>query len=137
MVNNGLGDSTTPDTETITVEANSEIDAGDALAIKQDATEGRLPVVDPLQDDTTPNVDQEAGVASEDIESGETGTMQIGGGVIANVATGISQGERLSAGSTAGQLVSEDDGPWLALSGEGETDRAGTSLDANEAEVYL
>lgn len=136
MVNNDLGD-LTGDAETITVEANSAISAGDAVAIKQDATEGRLPVIDGLQDDTTPNVDQEAGVALEAIADGEQGTIALGGPVIANVASGISQGERLGAGTTEGQFASQDDGPILALSGEGETDRAGTSLGANEAEVYL
>jgi len=61
----------------------------------------------------------------------------LGGPVVANVATGISQGERLGAGTTAGQYASVDDGPVLALSGEGETARDGTSLGANEAEVYF
>ena len=131
-----LGD-TTGDDFSITVEAGEDITAGDALAIKQDASEGRFPVAVKLQDDTTPNIDQEAGVATADISSGDNGDAVLSGPVIANVASGISQGERLGAGTTAGQFVSEDDGDYLALSGEGETARDGTSLAANEAEVYL
>lgn len=136
MSNNDLGDPT-GDAEKITAEANGAISAGDAVAIKQDATEGRYPVIDGLQDSTTPNVDQEAGVAVDDFEDGEIGTIVLSGPVIANVASGINQGERLGAGATEGQFASQDDGPVLALSGEGGTDRAGTSLGANEAEVYL
>lgn len=136
MVNNGLGD-TTGEVETRTVEASGAVTAGDIVAIKQDASEGRRPVVAQAQDDTSPNIDQVAGVALEDIGDGETGTVAISGSLIANVATGINQGERLDAGTTAGQAVSSDGGPLLALSGEGETDTAGTALAANEAEVYL
>lgn len=136
MVNNALGD-LTGDGDTTTVEAGGAISAGDVLAFDQGATEGRLPVAVPAQDDTTPDIDQVAAIANEDIASGEEGTVTLGGPVIANVATGISQGERLSAGTTAGQGASVDGGELLALSGEGGTDSAGTSLGAGEAEVYL
>lgn len=142
MSNNGLGDITTADAETLTVEGSSDgdtsaISAGDAVALDQGATEGRYPVAIQLIDDTTADKDQEFGVATEDITDGSNGTVVVDGGVIANVASNISQGERLGAGTTAGQLVSQDDGLWVAASGEGGTDRAGTSLSANEAEVLL
>jgi hypothetical protein len=131
-----LGDTTGED-YSITVEAGSALTAGDAVAIDQGATEGRFPVVVPLQDDTTPDTDQEAGVITTDVDSGDTGEAVLDGPVIANVAADINQGERLGASATAGQLASEDDGPILALSGEGGTARDGTSLGANEAEVFL
>lgn len=131
-----LGD-TTGDDFSITVEAGSALTAGDAVAIDQGATEGRFPVAVPLEDDTTPDTDQEAGVVTTDVSSGETGEAVLDGPVIANVATGASQGERLGAGTTPGQLAVEDDGPILVLSGEGGTARDGTSLGSNEAEVFL
>jgi len=131
-----LGDTTGED-YSITVEAGEALEAGEAVAIDQGATEGRFPVAALLQDDTTPDVDQEAGVVTTDVASGETGEVVLDGPVVANVASGISQGERLGAGTTAGQYASVDDGPVLALSGEGGTARDGTSLGANEAEVYF
>lgn len=142
MVNNGLGDITSPNAHTVTVEGSSDADtdaisAGDAVALDQGATEDRYPVAIQLIDDTTADKDQEFGIATEDIADGDNGTVAVGGSIIANVATGISQGERLGAGTTSGQLVSEDDGSWVAMSGEGETDTAGTSLASNEGEVLL
>jgi len=131
-----LGDTTGEDFS-ITVEAGGALTAGDAVAIDQGATEGRFPVAVPLQDDTTPDTDQEAGVVTTDVASGDTGEAVLDGPVVANVAAGVSQGNRLGAGVTAGQYAIEDDGDVLALSGAGGTARDGTNLDANEAEVFL
>ena len=137
MSNNGLGDTTTPDNRTTTVEATEDIDAGDIVAIKQDEDDARLPPAAKAQDDTSPNVDQVAGVAMEDIDNEEYGTILLSGGVIANVAADVSAGERLDVSAVAGQADTADGGPLLALSDEGGTDRAGTALADNEAEVYL
>jgi len=134
--NNGLGDDTTPNPDTITVEAGEAITAGDAVALDQTAADGRFPTAVQLNSGST-DEDQEAAVAKGDIASGETGTVQVGGGVIANVASGISQGEHVGVSSTAGQFASEDGTGIVAWSNEGGIDRAGTSLGANEAEIYL
>lgn len=136
MSNNGLGDTTKGETDTITVNAGEDIDAGDAVAINQAASSGRFPEVVDLNSGSV-DEDQEAGVALEDISSGSNGTILLSGAVIANVASGISQGEHLGASATTGQFASEDGTGILALSDEGGTDRAGTNLAANEAEVYL
>jgi len=135
--NNGLGDSTGvgPYAST-TVEANSAISAGDVVAINQGAADQRHKLVDPA-DSATANIDQAFGVATEDIAAGERGTVQTSGSVIAAVNTGVSQGARLTTGAPVGQFADGDGTPVVALSNEGGTDSAGTSLAANEAEVLL
>lgn len=133
--NNELGD-TTGDATGITVEAGGAISAGDVVALDQAAGSGRFPSAKPANSGTAA-IDQVAGVAAEDIASGETGTVTVSGPCIANVASGVSQGGRLSTSTTAGQFADADGGEALLLSNEGGTDRAGTSLGANEAEVYL
>lgn len=137
MVNNELGDITSRHADTKTVEATEDISAGDSIAIDQSEDDDRYAPAAQLQDDTTPNVDQMAGVALEDIDNGDRGTVLLGGSVIANVATGVNAGERLDASTTAGQLDTEDGGPAVAWSDEGGTDSAGTDLGDNEAEVSL
>jgi len=134
--NNGLGDGTTPDDCAITVEAGEDVSAGDALALDQTANDGTPPTVVGLDSGST-DEDQEFGVAKEDISSGGTGAAQVSGGIIANVASGISQGEHLGASATGGQFASEDGTGIVAWSNEGGTDRTGTNLGTNEAEVYL
>jgi hypothetical protein len=136
MSNNGLGDTTGPDPRTITVEAGEDIGAGDAVALDQTANDGRFPTAVELNSGST-DEDQEAGVALEDVSSGSNGTIVLEGTVIANVASGISQGEHLGASATVGQFASEDGTGIVALSNEGGTDRAGTNLSANEAEVLI
>ena len=136
MVNNGLGDATGR-TRTMTVEATEDISAGDAVAIDQSEGDDRYPPGAQALDDTSPDVDQVAGVASQDIDNGDRGAIVLSGPVIANVASDVDAGERLGTGTTAGQFVSEDDGLVLALSDEGGTDSAGTDLGANQAEVHL
>lgn len=136
MSNNGLGDATTADPDTMTVNAGEAISAGDAVALDQTANDGRFPTVVQLNSGST-DEDQEFGVATEDISSGSNGTVQVDGGIIANVASGISQGEHLGASATVGQFASEDGTGIKAVSNEGGTDRSGTSLGSNEAEVLL
>ena len=119
MSNNGLGDTTTSNPDTITVNAGEAITAGDAVAIDQTASADRFPSVVQLNSSST-DEDQEAGVATEDISSGSNGTIVLDGGVIANVASGISAGEHVGASSTAGQFASEDGTNILALSDEFE-----------------
>lgn len=136
MSNNSLGDSTGPDPRTLTVNANESISAGDAVAIDQTGSDDRRPHIVGLDNGST-DEDQVAGVALEDFSNDDNGTILVEGSVIANVATGISQGERLGSGATAGRFASEDGAPALALSDEGGTDTAGTNLSSNEAEVLL
>ena len=136
MVNNGLGDATGR-TRTMTVEATENISAGDAVAIDQSEGDDRYPPAAQALDDSSPDVDQVAGVASQDIDNGDRGTIVLSGPVIANVADNVNAGERLNTSATAGQLASEDDGPALALSDEDGTDSAGSALGSNEAEVHL
>lgn len=135
--NNGLGDSTGvgPYAAT-TVEANSQISAGDVVALNQGAADQRYKLADPANSGTA-DIDQVLGVATEDIAAGERGTVQTSGSVIAAVNTGVSQGARLTTGTTAGQFADGDGTPVRALSDEGGTDSVGTSLAANEAEVLL
>jgi len=132
---NTLGD-TTGGHLSRTVEAGEDITAGDAVALDQTASDDRFPTVVQLDSGATDN-DQEAGVAHEDISSGERGSVVLRGPVIANVAGGVSQGERLGASATVGQFASEDGANALALSNEGGEDSTGTSLSGNEAEVLL
>jgi predicted RecA/RadA family phage recombinase len=133
--NNGLGDAT-GDAAGMTVEANATISAGDVVALDQGASAGRFPIGAPANSGTA-DIDQVFGVAAEDIASGERGTVWVEGAVIANVASGVSQGARLSTSTTAGQAADADGGALRLLSDEGGTDRLGTSLAANEGEVYL
>ena len=133
--NNGLGDTAGP-YRSITCEAQEDISAGDAVAVDQTGSDGRYPKVVQL-DNGSADEDQTAGVATADISSGNNGDVVLSGAVIANVATGVSQGERLGSGATAGRFASEDGGHALMLSNEGGEDRAETNLSANEAEVFL
>ena len=135
--NNGLGDSTGigPYAGT-TVEANSQISAGDVVAINQGASDQRHKLADPANSGTA-DIDQVFGVAKEDIAAGERGTVQTSGSVIAAANTGVSQGARLTTGTNAGQFADGDGAPVRAVSDEGGTDSVGTSLSANEAEVLL
>jgi len=133
--NNDLGDAT-GDTVGLTYEANAAVSAGDAVALDQSASAGKFPIAAPANSGVA-DTDQVAGVAAEDIASGERGTVWVEGPCIAAVNGGISQGARLAAGTTDGQFADSGGGNALALSDEGGTDRLGTSLAANEAEVYL
>jgi hypothetical protein len=133
--NNGLGDAT-GHTVGLTVDAQEDISAGDAVAIDQTGGDGRFPKAVQLNNGSA-DEDQTAAVAAADISSGDTGPVYVSGPVIANVASSLSQGERLGSGATAGRFASEDGGHALMLSNEGGTDRLGTNLDANEAEVLL
>lgn len=141
MVNNELGDST-GDTESETVEAGADITQGDALAINQSATDQRYPIAEPGNSNDA-NLDVFAGVAAENITSGNRGKMYLGGEVIAFVNSSVSHGVDLDLGDAstggidAGELDESDGGPVLALSSEGGTDTAGSNLDAGEAEVYF
>jgi hypothetical protein len=135
--NNDLGDATTGDGYAArTVEANESITAGDFVALDQSAGDNNVPQIVQLNNGNT-SEDQLAGVATEDFSNGDTGTVQTAGWVVGNVATGISMGERLGSGGTAGRAASEDGGHALAWSNEGGTDQTGTNLSGNEAEVYL
>jgi len=135
--NNALGDYTGYGEKSgMTVEANSAISAGDVLAINQGASDQRFKLVDPANSGTA-NIDQVAGVATEDIASGERGNMAVSGSYIASVDTGVSQGANLATGTNAGQFADGDGTGTVALSNEGGTDSTGTSLAANEAEVLL
>lgn len=136
MVNNGLGDATGR-TRTMTVEATEAISAGDAVAIDQSEADDRYPPAAQALDDTSPNVDQLAAGANEDIDAGERGTVTLSGPVIMNVADGVNAGERLSPSAVGGQLDTDDGGHALALSDEGGTDSAGSDLADNQAEVHL
>jgi len=135
--NNGLGDATTGDGYAArTVEANESISVGDFVALDQTASDNNVPQIVQLDNGDT-NEDQLAGVAKEDFSNGDTGTVQTDGWVVGNVETGISMGERLGSGGTAGRAASEDGGNAVAWSNEGGTDQTGTNLAGNEAEVYL
>jgi hypothetical protein len=135
--NNALGDTTFPGDCQITVEANATVSAGDVLAIDQGATQDqKKPIVAPAASGTA-DIDQAAGVATEDIASGGEGSMLVTGSVIAAVDTGVSAGASLTASTTAGQYADGSDGPAVALSDEGGTDSTGTSLGSNEAEVFV
>lgn len=135
--NNGLGDSTgLGPYAAITVEANSTISEGDVVAINQSASDQRYKLVDPATSGTA-DIDQVTGVAKDDIASGERGTVQVSGSVIASVDSGVAQGANLATGTNAGQFADGDGTGIVALSNEGGTDSTGTSLAANEAEVLL
>lgn len=134
-----LGDTTGPGDNTKTFEdgAGEDLTAGDAAAIDQ--SDGNVY----LADSNDANRGEFAGIVSETAASGETVVLYLGAptGVTANVATGVSAGERLGvpdsslAGENAGQLVASAGGLVLALSDEGGTTADGRGLDANEGEV--
>ena len=141
MSNNGLGDATGP-TRTKTVEAEATVSAGDALAINQSAAADRYPIVAP-GDTNDSNLDEFAAVAAEDISSGSRGNAVFEGPVIAFTNSSVVAGMRLGladssvSGEDAGELVEQTGNHILALSDDGGTDSAGTSLAAGEGEVYL
>lgn len=135
MSNNSLGDITSGQAQTMTVNANEAITAGDFVAGDQSASDDRRLHIVQL-DNGDANEDQVLGVALEDFSNDDNGTILIDGTAIANVES-VSQGERLGSGSTAGRAASEDGGNAVALSDAGGTDSAGTNLSANEAEVKV
>lgn len=129
---NTPGETVFPGDDTHTQEADGSASAGDALAIDQSsgkATQG--------QDDTTPDIDQFAGVAPADFgEDGDKETIVRHGAPVAKVAADISAGERLDLSATAGELASTDGGPVLALSDEGgEHPTTGVSIPDGYAVV--
>lgn len=135
--NNALGDSTGigPYAAT-TVEADSSISAGDAVALDQGSSDARYKLADSANSGTAA-IDQVFGIAAEDASDGDRFTVQTSGSVIANVESTISQGARLTSGTTGGRLADGDGTPIRAVSGSGGTDSSGTSLGSNEAEVLL
>jgi hypothetical protein len=86
----------------------TNVEAGDAVALSGGES---------VEADTEAN--EFAGVA------GETETVLLNGGVVANVAAGVAEGSRLGAGNatggTTGALIAESGGPAVALSDEGGT----------------
>lgn len=110
--------------------------AGDAVAIDQtsgQATPGDANVAD---------ASEFAGIAFEDFgDAGDDETVALTDRTVANVASGVSAGERLDLVDTsvtgapgAGTLVASAGGPALALSDEGGTYR-GRTLPAGYAVV--
>jgi len=125
-----LGDPVGPGYATDQETAGSSLTAGDAVAIDQSS--GDLEKLDSGNTDR----DQFAGIVRDDAESGDdvVFTTEAPNGVVANVANGLSAGERAGASATAGQLASSDGDFTLARSDEdGSFD--GHSLASNEAVV--
>lgn len=110
--------------------AGSAISAGDAVAIDQ--TSGDVELADSGNVDR----DQFAGVAMTDADSGDAVQIltRASNGVVANVASGLSGGNRLDASATTGQLATSDGGPALALSDEGGSYK-GASLGSGEGVI--
>lgn len=128
-----LGDLTGPGDSSITHEGDGSASAGDALAIDQSS--GQL---SQTNSGDTDGSEEFAGVATRDFgDAGDNEHLvtEAPTGIVANVASGVSAGERLDASATAGQLAASSGGPVLALSDEGGETKTGDSLAANECEV--
>lgn len=90
----------------------SSVTAGDAVALSN----GEMSPAD------SGNGDEFGGVASHDHDNGGRGNSNIlCGGVVANVAAGVTEGTRLGVSATAGELAATSGGPVTALSDEGGT----------------
>ena len=128
-----LGDQTGPGDHALTYEGDGSADAGDSVAIDQASGQAS-----PTNSGDTDGSEEFAGVAHFDFGSAgdeENVLVHAPTGVIANVASGVSAGERLGPSTTAGQLDSSAGGPVLAVSDEGGTSSTGDSLAAGTAEV--
>lgn len=128
-----LGDPVGPGHNNERITGDGTASAGDAVAIDQangKATQGNSGDVD---------LDQFAGVAEDDFGSdgdGETVATRASNGIVANVAGGVSAGERLGLSATDGQLAESGGGPVLAITDEGGSYK-GESLASNEAVVVF
>lgn len=136
-----LGKSTGPRTLERTCEAGSDLSAGDVVAIDQSEDDANPPIVDEV-DDNDANLDELAGVVTDDVDAGDSVSVIISGLAIAAADSGIDGGERLGEGTsdadtTDGMVVSADGGNWLAVSDEGGVASDGTDLSDNEAEILV
>jgi len=130
-----LGDQTGPGGATKTYEGDGSAAVGDSVAIDQ--TSGQ---VSQTNSGDTGGSEEFAGIAHFDFGSAgddENFFTHHPNGVIANVASGVSAGERLGPSTTAGQLGSSAGGPVLAISDEGGESTTGDSLAAGTAEVVF
>jgi hypothetical protein len=109
--------------------------AGDAVAIDQ-STNDPNKVTQANSGDTDAG-EELAAIAPEDHGAdGHTETVVHMGVVIANVASAVVAGNRLSTSATDGQLAASSGGEALALSDAGGSWR-GHSLGSNEAAVFV
>lgn len=87
------------------------------------------------------DTDAFGGVARHDEPNDGRGNANIlTGAVVANVADGTAEGDRLGTSATAGELAAEAGGPVLALSAEGGTwhsDEQTYDVPAGYAVVYF
>jgi hypothetical protein len=128
-----LGDVVGPgdDTETITTDGTPT--AGDAVAIDQ-STDKK---VTQANSGDTGAGEEFGGAAVEDHGSdGDEETIVLSGRVVMNVASGVTEGDRVDVSATDGQLAASSGGPGLLLCDEGGSYK-GASLGANEAVVYF
>jgi hypothetical protein len=72
----------------------------------------------------------------DNLSAGDALSVVVHGDVIANVASGVSHGDRLSPNATAGQLGTDSAGSITAYSDAGGT-LDGASLGSNEAAVFV
>lgn len=118
-----------------TVESDgTAVDIGDAVAIdgsEQVAATGDTDtvygvVVNPANDDTD----------MDSLSAGDELVVVVHGPVIANVASGVAHGDRLTPNATAGQLGQDSAGSITAYSDAGGT-LDGASLGSNEGAVFV
>lgn len=93
-------------------DGDTSVSAGDAVALSG----GDMSAAN------SGNGDEFAGVARHDEDNGGLGNTNIlTGAVVANVASGTAEGDRLDVSTTAGELAASSGGPAVALCGEGGT----------------
>jgi hypothetical protein len=130
-----LGDIVGPDADTETFTNDGTVATGDAVAIDQGASGGDITAAN---SGDTGTGEEFAGVCIDDGggSDGDTAEVALGGRVIANVASGVSGGNRADVSATDGELGASSGGPVLLLSDEGGTWK-GASLGAGEGAVYF
>jgi len=130
-----LGDLLAEGAETETFTNDGTVAKGDAVAIDQSASGGDITAAN---SGDTGTGEEFAGVCINDGggTDGDTVTVALSGRVLANVASGVSGGNRGDVSATDGEIGASSGGPVLFLSDEGGSWK-GESLGSGEGAVHF
>jgi hypothetical protein len=131
-----LGDGWTSGPQlTRTVESDgTALDVGDAVSIDASEQVGATGDTDTVYGVVAGPADDRTDM--DNLSAGDLLSVVVHGDVIANAASGVSHGDRVTPNATAGQLGTDSAGSITAYSDAGGTIDGG-SLGANEAAVFV
>lgn len=116
----------------ISLEGDGSGDPGDFVAINS----GQVTTADGTTDTNVIGILTDRNDPAADREAGDKVSVGIGGVFVGNVASGVSAGVELGAGSTEGQAASGS-GAGNTLSDEGGQYRGSTAVPSGTAAVHL